>query len=375
MHSVEVRGNPTSAIIDIDGFLWSKDDGITKIDTYTGEVVGHCKEEGYGIAVDHMYNVWLGDSEDEGVRRLDAETGELLAHYHNPYAHISEGISVGSYGDIWLANSSSNNVTRFNPLTGEVRSTIPVGQKPVGLTIDVDKNVWVVNNRTSNVTKINTNPAQGEFPGFPFATSTTAKTDNTFVLLANNTAVSKFTDASATQTIPQGFIDGVEWFGVLGSKIVLDQGLDTNQIPFNIAINDGDLIEESWIFEAYERILVPLTPDATQVKPPSFVDNDSIATYLLDDNEYYEAGAGAGNANANFKSSVIQGPRGPRTLIPIAAGDLVKYSDYLHNQIGVTVSGFFDDGTNAIVIDTKFRLKGNNTGMTIDVPVRVVRSV
>ncbi len=225
------------------------------------------------------------------------------------------------------------------------------------------------------VTKINTNPAQGEFPGFPFATSTTAKTDSTFVLLANETAVSKFTDVSATQTIPQGFIDGVEWFGVLGSKIVLDQGLDTNQIPFNIAINDGDLIEESWIFEADERILVPLTPDATQVKPPSFVDNDSIATYLLDDNEYYEAGAGAGNANANFKSSVIQGPRGPRTLIPIAAGDLVKYSDYLHNQIGVTVSGFFDDGTDALVIDTKFRLKGNNTGMTIDVPVRVVRSV
>ena len=166
LHSVDVRGNPTSAVIDIDGLLWSKDDGITTINTYTGEIVGHCNEEGCGIAVDHMYNVWLGDSEKGGVRRLNAETGRLVAHYQDPYARVSEGVSVGSYGDIWLANPFVNSITRFDPLTGEVLAVIPVGQQPVRVAIDADKNVWAVNGLSSSVTKIDTetNTVAGSYP-------------------------------------------------------------------------------------------------------------------------------------------------------------------------------------------------------------------
>lgn len=217
-------------------------------------------------------------------------------------------------------------------------------------------------------TKINTNEANGAFPGFPFAAS--AYGTNTFVLLASSVASQKFLDNGP---LPAGFIDGVNYFGVLGSKIILDQGLDTTQISWTNLINNDDLIEESWIFEGDERLFVPLTPDAQNFAAPSFVDSDNIATYLLEDNEYYQQGADGSQALAKKETSPIAGPRGPRTLIPIAAGELVLGSSYLHDQIGTTESGYFPDGTDAKVIDTKFRLKGNNTGMTVEVPVRVVR--
>jgi len=128
--------------------------------------VGHCNQEGCGIAVDHTYNVWLADDQKGGMQRLNAETGRLVARYQDPYARVSKGVSVGSYGDIWLANPFVNSVSRFDWLTGEVLAMVPAGQQPIRVAIDADKNVWAVNGLSGNVTKIDraTNTVTGSYP-------------------------------------------------------------------------------------------------------------------------------------------------------------------------------------------------------------------
>ena len=227
------------------------------------------------------------------------------------------------------------------------------------------------------IAKLNTNTSVGEFPGFPFASSTdNGSTSNQFVVLANQAAVDKYIGensslAAGAQKIPDGFINGVSPVQAATTPVVVDQGLDTTQLSYT-NILDQDLNEDTYIVQVDNRILKIASPDGTQAVE-SFVDTDSIATYVINGPAYYSNGAGG--QGAQFGQSPIQGPRGSIFKISFFAASEVASSDFLYNQLGTTKSSYFPDSTNAKVIDTVVKLTGNKTGITLDIPVRIARSV
>ena len=84
---------------------------------------------------------------------------------------------------------------------------------------------------------------------------------------------------------------------------------------------------------------------------------------------------GASGQSAQFGQSPIKGPRGSIFKVSFSAAPTVASSDYFFDQFGQTKSSYFPDGTNAKVIDATIRLRGNKTGITLEIPVRVVRAV
>jgi hypothetical protein len=104
----------------------------------------------------------------------------------------------------------------------------------------------------------------------------------------------------------------------------------------------------------------------------TFTDTDNLATYAALQSSLR---APASGESAQSGYSPIQGPRGQSLLLSFTAATSIASSDYLFDQIGTTVSSFFPDSTNAKVIDSVVRVVGNKTGISIDVPVRIVRAI
>ena len=96
------------------------------------------------------------------------------------------------------------------------------------------------------VAKLNTNSPTGPFPGFPYASSTdNGSTENQFVVLSNQLAVNKYIGQNTSGSgLPNGFINGVTPVEAATDRIVVDQGLDTNQLSFQTVI-DQDLNEDT----------------------------------------------------------------------------------------------------------------------------------
>ena len=226
------------------------------------------------------------------------------------------------------------------------------------------------------VAKLNTNTPTGPFPGFPFASSTdNGGTENQFVMLANQLAVDKYIGDNTTGSgLPNGFINGVTPVEAATDRITIDQGLDTTQLSFKTII-DQDLNEDTFLAEVDDRLMKVVAPGGTPAVE-SFIDTDNIATYVLSNqgNVQYFAG-GASGQSAQFGQSPIKGPRGSIFKLSFYASPTVAASDYLFDQFGQTKSSYFPDSTNAKVIDAVVRLRGNKTGITIDVPVRIVRAI
>ena len=108
------------------------------------------------------------------------------------------------------------------------------------------------------------------------------------------------------------------------------------------------------------------------------MNTDRIATYVITAKEYY--GPGAAGQAALKEQSPIAGPRGDIFKLSFFAATSVASSDFLYDQLGSTKSNYFptqkDSGNrNAKVIDTVVRLTGNKTGITLDIPIRVVRAI
>ena len=230
------------------------------------------------------------------------------------------------------------------------------------------------------VARLNTKSTTNQpFPGFPFAASgDNGSTENQFVVLADQLAVDKYIgpQAAGDLQIPNGFINGVSAQNASRSRIVVDQGLDTTQLSF-IRNLQTELNEDTYIVQVDDRILKIASPRGTQAVE-SFVDTDRIATYVISGKEYYSPGASGGAALE--KQSPIAGPRGDVFKISFFAASQVASSDFLYDQLGSTKTNYFptqkDSGNrNAKVIDTVVRLTGNKTGITLDIPVRVVKAV
>jgi len=148
------------------------------------------------------------------------------------------------------------------------------------------------------------------------------------------------------------------------SNLVLDQGLDTTAISPETNIPE-DLYESQYQLQMDNRLISLATPDGTTVATPSFVDDDSIASYSVSSATYV-----ADITATGADGSPIKGPRGSRLRFGLRSSLDVQSSTYLFTTLGSEVS----DGTNTYYyIDTTVRVVGLTTGNSVDLPVRLFK--
>lgn len=146
------------------------------------------------------------------------------------------------------------------------------------------------------------------------------------------------------------------------SALTLDQGLDTFAISSETKI-PADLYESQYQIQMDNRLVSLATPDGTTVATPSFVDDDSIASYSVSPPTYISDIPDKGG-------SPIAGPRGSRLRFGLRSSLDVQSSTYLFTTLGSEVS----DGTNTYYyIDTTVRVTGLTTGNSVDLPVRLFK--
>ena len=149
--------------------------------------------------------------------------------------------------------------------------------------------------------------------------------------------------------------------------IVVDQGLDTTAISFNQPL-PNELKETQYSIEIDDRfgfIASPGSPDSANL---SFVDDDFIATYVVNSSTFiFDI-----PTTTNQAGSVIAGPRGTRLSIQIGAQLNLQQGDYYFDTFGTT-EGI--NTKNCKVINSMLRISGLTTGYTIDIPIKFAKVI
>jgi len=169
-----------------------------------------------------------------------------------------------------------------------------------------------------------------------------------------------------------GFFYGASGFQSDPNPITVDQGLNTTEISNREPLS-GFLVESTYMLEIDNRFGEVIDQNGN-VAPVSFVDDDNIATYVLNE-----------QTNGNFFSSIqnlataaaVSGPRGTRLIFKIKSSTELATSDYLFTRLGSTTSLPKAGGgtvSNVKFIDSNVRVTGMTTGYRLDIPLRFVKS-
>lgn len=164
-------------------------------------------------------------------------------------------------------------------------------------------------------------------------------------------------------------------------KLRVDQGINNSDVSPDLAL-DPELKETQYIIEIDNRLgkIYDAVAQDTTAANPSFIDDDSIASYYITQNiGNYVRTSRAGNTDATkgkindkaqeFNES-IAGPRGTTLQFGILASiDLVS-SNFLFTTIGSTLN---DGTTDYYFIDSTIKVMGVTTGYRIDIPVRFLK--
>ena len=184
-------------------------------------------------------------------------------------------------------------------------------------------------------------------------------------------------DTVAAVTSEQGILNGTAPAD-LGNFIRVDQGLDTTEISPSLIL-DPELKETQYIVEIDSRFAKVYDKSGDQAAAnPSFIDDDSIASYYFTQNiggfvEDSVTGPVEGNVNidAVVQHESIQGPRGTTLKFGLlAAIDLVS-STYLFTTMGGTLTD--SSAVDFYFIDSTIRVIGVTTGYKLDIPVRFLK--
>ena len=211
------------------------------------------------------------------------------------------------------------------------------------------------------------------------ATTNTRHSSGSFII-----AVDRFTedDDGGTTTKGIGLTSAkTETQGVIfgeslnkGASIMVDQGLNTNQIS-RLQTIDEDLRETEYMIQIDNRLgsIVDRNGVAMEL---SYIDDDDIAFYNVSEDE--------GTAVTNISNltqtndSVISGPRGSRLEFKIKSSMDLNTSNFLFTRLGSesALDNQTPGGagrTTVYHIDSLIRVTGMNTGYTVDIPVRFVK--
>jgi hypothetical protein len=196
------------------------------------------------------------------------------------------------------------------------------------------------------------------------------------------------------------------------SRMIFDQGLDTADLSLgymkssNSEARVSDLFESGYLVEVDSRLLGLTTPSDLTVAQPSFIDDDSIATYLFalgSDRSYFArqdsasgpSAAGASNAGGTAEpafnivtdsagtrsQNTVIGPTnttgrlGSRLIFGLRSSLNLQNSQELFTKLGGTTSIVYDSSTlNFSFINTVIRITGLNTGYRVEVPLKLLKS-
>ena len=188
-------------------------------------------------------------------------------------------------------------------------------------------------------------------------------------------AVNEATQDSKVSNSIDMTVDGI-FFGASGFEnnhpISCDAGLDTTDISSNRAL-DSSLIETAYQIEIDNRFGSILSPQGTPTSV-SYIDDDNLAFYYVSmksDGNYFE-----NITNPKVRSS-IRGPRANRLAFKVAASVELATSTHLFNKFGgstMSVTSATGGTVNVSYIDSTIRVTGVNTGATVAIPVRFIRS-
>ena len=201
----------------------------------------------------------------------------------------------------------------------------------------------------------------------------------TFIIAVDQDTVTQIKTDASPGNWTTGCIDGITG-GTYSTKILLEQGLDTTEIPDSVAL-DADLVETQYIVEMdnrFGKIRTIANEGGGAMASPSFIDDDNIASYYFSatQNGDYVYLSWQDKINPNVTSvdpnlKNIRGPKGSRFNFMIASSLDLATSDYLFTTLGGT--GFSLNGTEYNFIDSNIRIIGGTTGYTMDVPVRYIK--
>jgi len=165
----------------------------------------------------------------------------------------------------------------------------------------------------------------------------------------------------------------------LGAHIVIDSGIDSS----NVSEIDRSLVETSFMIEIDSRLGSIMSADGRQMAGVSKVDDDNIATYMLDLNS---AAGGQSSFVTNVNQSdfgdsdsPLNGPVGARLKFKIRSSQDLRVSNFLFDRLGSQDTSTYNNkaGSSATVkiIDSIVRVSGLTTGYAVDIPVRFAKSV
>ena len=161
----------------------------------------------------------------------------------------------------------------------------------------------------------------------------------------------------------------------------VDQGLNSTKLDGTEALS-AELTERQYLLTIDNRFGMFIDSNGNSPTPasPSFIDDDQIATYYMtqtNTTSFIENCAQGqievvGNnqyVGGSPEYETLPGPRGTKLFFGIKVSDNLKFSDYLFDTIGRTVT----DTDTFLIIDATVKVVGVTTGYQIDIPVTFVK--
>jgi hypothetical protein len=203
--------------------------------------------------------------------------------------------------------------------------------------------------------------------------------DSYFIVISDRATAEQFSD---TQIIDGAFFSHNR-DRQSETIISVHQGLDTDKVSANLSLSDisAELTETVYMIEMDHRLGVLLDPQNRELQR-SYIDDDQVATYLVsfdkNSNVVSTVMAPTQNDPESGELSPIQGPRGTKLSVRLAASLELQTNEYLFEEFGSIVDNFpnaLSSVTEFHVVDSNIRITGATTGYRIDIPIRYVKKV
>ena len=146
-------------LVDGQGLLWSASRGpVLRYDPATG--TGTCLDvrDSYGMGIDTNGFIWVSTWEPNSIIKL-SPAGVVEPGFPKPTNDGSgddqdRGVAITPADNhVWVAKSQAHVVIRLDN-DGNLLKTIPVGNGPTGVAVDVNGQVWVTNQGSDNAMRI-----------------------------------------------------------------------------------------------------------------------------------------------------------------------------------------------------------------------------
>ena len=202
-------------------------------------------------------------------------------------------------------------------------------------------------------------------------------TTGTFIIAVDRST--EGTDSAQTnQAI--GYIGTTQQQGILFGEtfqdsnfIRVDQGLDTTEIAPSRRAAISDMIESTYIIQIDSRLGYLADNTGSRISE-DYIDDDHVAFYTVDASDNVVQDNLDDTTNT---SQVISGPRGTMLMFKVGASIELSTSTYLFTQLGglSTLKNKNNNDQSVRHIDSIVRVTGMNTGYSIDIPIRFVKTI